>query len=685
MTKMDGALFDNLLYHIHGPRLKQLWRGMGQARRERAMKSITHEYIPRNSQDLSTETMYRFVPEWNLTDITTAGSDFFLDILEHRATKSLNTQYCFGFGHGRGGSAFITEQIRTQDLRQVEIFPELYTFFLDGDSYGISIQILKDKENTLAMWEIAIDAGLYVPEPEGRLILERQFYLLTLLNVMVESLLSQLSIKPSITRLDISGALDSALDQKASLDDDLALIRTEPVVLAYLLDTWFFSRPELVTDEKGRRLPVRDYELIGCAFLDIIHDAVRGAAIWNYICRLLEVLETSVDTSHQHIILHEIIHVCHVEYSRLKAILKRQMSITIGACWFKRLSDSYEIGNARIALKGKPEVLARGDQQRHYLLRLCQAGTTALKAVDWLSKLGELHSKNPSLRSRLREGEIKALDDLAIIAIFIQSLSQAISLPTINRGRGQKFVAGAAELEIELSQVKPEIDLSDFAIPISNLLKPGIAEAALKALDGFIIKKTGTKIGFLYQDLIDDCITKLHEQLATQARHETAKNAAAATKSGYIPFPPETPKAPEARVHERRQKERTRPAHSSVYEIPSTDLEAVTAAAAPPPNPGSFKVKPVVAEVFSTLFSRAESRGSIPWANFEAALGELGFSVIPKSGSTYTFVPPETMAIQKPLTLHCPHKSRIEGYLLLVFARRLNRLYGWGEDTFQIA
>ncbi|KAI1748624.1 hypothetical protein F4782DRAFT_542671 [Xylaria castorea] len=676
-------------YLIHGPRIEELWHGMGQAQRERAMESSTPGVIPKHFQDPSTETIDKLAPEWNLKDITTAGSDIFLHLLEHRATNSLNVQYSYGLDDWLGDGAFIIKQIRAQNLRQDEIFPDCYTFFIDGDPYGMSVQIFKNKVNVLASWGFAIDAGLCVPESEGRLVLMRQQYLLTLLCVMIETMISdsmattlaKLSMKPLIPKLDIHGALDSALERRDSLDDDLDLIRTEPIVLANYLDTWFTSRPELVADEKGRTLPAKNHRLIGYAFLDMIHNAVRGAAIWNYIYRLLDLFETSPDKSDRHIILQEFTNMCHLEYSRLKAILKRQMSVREGAKWFNRIPNSYENGNARIALKRKPEVLARGDKQRYYLFRLCQAEATVLTAVNWMAKLGELHSNDPSLGANLHEGEIRALDELAVLATVIQSLSQATSLPAINHKSGRRFVAGAAKLEIKLNQVKSKIDLSDVAFPTSKLLKPGIAEDALKALDEVIANQMGTEISFLYLGLVDDCITELHQQL--KAQHKAIENATKDIKNQYIPFPPEPPKTHGVGVHERRQKEKTRPAHSSVYETSSTDREAIAPTAAPPSPPEPFKVKPATAELFSTLFSRAESRGSIAWVNFEAALAELKFSVIPKFGSAYTFFPPESMAIQKPVTLHRPHKSRIEGCVLLIFARRLNRLYGWKECTFQ--
>ncbi|KAJ8105096.1 hypothetical protein ONZ43_g7563 [Nemania bipapillata] len=681
---------------------------MPPAQRARAMKAGTPDQVVlKHSRDASMGNVCKFMPEWNLKDVTAAGSDFLLRMLEHRATKSLGEQYIAGFDDGPGDHQFIVEMMRTRNLRHVHSFPNSYTFFLDGDKYGQSYTIVKDKENALAGFKPAIDAQLCVPQSVGELVLLRQTYLLQCLNIMVEDILdeasttrsqkerpkkssdaataalSKLSIKPSTPKLDLPALLDMALDQKASLDDNLALICTEPEVLSHLLNNWFFSRPELVADEKGRRLPAHTDKYISGAFLDMIHNAVKGAATWNYMCRLLELLRTSTAKFQRDIILQEISNVCHLEYSRVQSILRRQMSIASGARWFKRVSNAYDNGNARIILKGKPEALAGDDQQLHYLLRLCQAEITASKAVDWLTKLDGLHKKSPEKRDDLREGEIDALGDLAVIVAFVQSLSPVVSMPAFNRKKGQQFVAGAAELEAELNEVKQKLDLSDFVVPIDNLLEPGMAEAALKAFDKFIIEKTGTKIGFLYLDLIDDCIIKLHENFEAQAQHEAAKKANKETKGEYIPFPPEPLKEPEARVQERRQKEKTRPAQASVYEISSDDLKAVAAAPAAPPPPKPIKVKATTANVFSILFSRAESRGTVPWVNFEAALAELGFSVIPKFGSVFTFFPPESMAIQKPLTLHRPHKSRIEGYLLLVFARRLNRLYGWREETFQ--
>lgn len=90
-------------------------------------------------------------------------------------------------------------------------------------------------------------------------------------------------------------------------------------------------------------------------------------------------------------------------------------------------------------------------------------------------------------------------------------------------------------------------------------------------------------------------------------------------------------------------------------------------------------------DIFMKIFKKSEARGSVSWVSFEAAMADPGFSVYSKYSSVYTFRPPESMAIRKPVTLHRPHNGQIEGVRLLILALRLKRTYGWSEQTFQFA
>ncbi len=221
-----------------------------------------------------------------------------------------------------------------------------------------------------------------------------------------------------------------------------------------------------------------------------------------------------------------------------------------------------------------------------------------------------------------------------------------------------------------------QADFGDFLVPMGNLLEPDMSARALAALDDFIVDTTGARLGALYEDIIQDSLDDL-ESMYAKAK---AKVEQADKKSTYVPLAANATLSPGDRVQRRREKEKTRPL-GAIYDI--------TAAPHPPEiiltEPAEqIKVKASTAAVFAILFSRREARGSVAWTDFEAALADLGFSVTPKGGSIYTFNPPESMNAS-PITLHRPHASEIEGYKLLIFARRLSRVYGWNAQTFEIA
>jgi hypothetical protein len=696
-------------YQVHGTRIEQIWRSFNRSQRERALKAGAAEgLVLKDPMDRAMGNVYKIMPEWNLRDITEPESDYLLDLLQHRATKSLCEQYREGVNGGQGDAAFISNSMRVNNLRHVDSFKYCFTLFMDEDEYGKSFRVTDPARyrETMAGLSVVVNAGLCVPQSTGELILERQLYTLQALNILVEDILeggstsrnartrpkkpqeatrdalSKLSIVPKPEKLSLQDLLASALNQKSSLDDYLNLCRTEPVFLAHVVNNWFFSRPELVQDEKGRIMPLVTDKYISIAVFEVIHNAVTGAAIWDFLYRLLQTLvDESNDQVYRGIILQEISDFCHLEYGRVQKLFKRYVQMGSGSKYFRRVSGVYDNGIARVAMKVKPELLTRENPQVHYMLRLCQAETNVFKAVDWIKKLDDLHRSHPTDRDDMEEREFDAFGDLAVTAGFVHSLSTLLRLPPINRRKGQMYVSRSKELVAELDPLKTQIDLADFAAPIDNLMEPGMAEGALNALDQFVIDKTGTKMGFLYQDLIEDCVSDIQEHYQQQ-KAKIRQNAK--TELAPPPMAPmiETPSLA-VRVQQRRQKDKTRLAHTSIYDITPTTVtlaEPETLEISP-----IFKAKQDTVEVFSTLFSKSESRGSIGWAAFEAAMADLKFSVMPKFGSVFTFFPPQDFRVQKSLTVHRPHKSRIEGHMLLIFASRLKRVYGWGEQSFEVA
>ena len=693
-------------YRMHAATVEDIWRSFDRYQREICLKAGARDGIVlKHSLDTSIGIVYKIIPEWNLHDITERGPEFFLDLLKHRATRPLFEQYCSGVNGEAGDHAFILETMRTRGLRHAESFKNCYMFFLDAGKYGQSYEVLSDTADKVREgFEPAIRAGLCIPRSTGELILQRQVTLLQSLNIMIEDILDQgsksrdrterpkksdavesaalskLPIHTPSTKLSLPDLVSSALDQRDLLKEYLGLLLTEPVVLGHAVNIWFFSRPELVPDEKGRRLPMHTDRYISGAFFEAIHGAVKAAATWDYTSRLLELLESRAsDKVYRVIILQELSNICHLEYGRAQAIFKRHVQSCTGSEWFYRLSNVHDKGgNTRVAMRDNPEKLTRADPQLHYILRLCRSQTNASEAVEWLKKLSGLHESHPMEREKLDEREVDALYDLAVIIEFIKDFSSTISMPPFSRKKGQMFVSRSQDLEAELNQLKTKIDLSDYAVPIDHLLEPGMSQNALETLDRFVVETAGTNIGFLYQDLVEECFADLQNQYQ-QVTDIVSQRGKIELPLLAIP----APQSPEKQLEERKQKDKTRPPHSAAYEIVPRPDTPIQEESLPPSQ--TYKVRPSTAEVFSNLFPKSQSRGSVSWEAFQAALAEIGFSALPKYGSVYTFFPPDNMEVKKPLTLHRPHKSRIEGYKALSFARRLKRLYGWNEQTFQIA
>ena len=693
-------------YQRHGPRIEQLWRSLGQEQRQKALRAGAHEgVVLRDPLDTSMGNVYKILPEWNLRDITSPSSDFLLDMIKHRATTPLSDQYQTGVNGRPGDHAHIVDMMQKKNLQlnNASKLENCYTLFLDEERYGQSFKVTTArKDEVLAGFMPAIQAQLIVPQAVGDLILMRQSSILQSLNIVIEDILdtasttrsetkrpkkptnvmtaalAKLSVHATPEKLELPDLIDSALDQKSSSEDFVNLISTEPTVFEHEANIWFFTRPELVADEKGRSLPVHTDKYISGAVFDAVHDAVKTAAIWNYISRLLELLKASNDKQFKGIVTKEISSICHLQYMRAQATFKRHVSTGSGGNkWFKRMATLQKDGTARIAMKRSPDSLTVTNPQLHYMLQLCQDDMNWSKSTQWLQKIEDLHRAHPLEKENMTEREFDSLGNLAIIVTFNQSLSSVVPLPAISRKQEQLFMSKFSALDNELRELKSGIDLGDFCIPIANLLEPEMTVRALTTLDDYLLEKTGTKLGFLYEDLIDDCVSSISKQ------YEQQKAKSKEAKVEYTP--PKAAEAPESQIQQRKQKEKTRPVHSSIYDITPQAATPSTSDEQPVQPQQTFKIKASNFAVFSKLLSRSSTaRGSISWTAFTLAMTDLGFSVIPKVGSIYTFIPPEKMAVQRSITLHRPHQSLIEGRHLLVYSRRLKRVYGWDESMFVV-
>ncbi|EXF76445.1 hypothetical protein CFIO01_11832 [Colletotrichum fioriniae PJ7] len=116
-------------------------------------------------------------------------------------------------------------------------------------------------------------------------------------------------------------------------------------------------------------------------------------------------------------------------------------------------------------------------------------------------------------------------------------------MPSLSRKKGRIFITRALEPEAELNEMKKDLGLGEFAVPIGKLEEEGKTEGAVKRLDEFPVDKAVAKMSDLYSALFADCWSYLDEQ------HKDAK---AKGKMDWTPLPIQAPKTNEEAVKYRR-------------------------------------------------------------------------------------------------------------------------------------
>jgi hypothetical protein len=683
-------------YRNVGSKVDTIWRNFTPKQREKAMRgSIGDGKVLKHSHDRSLGVLCYYIPEYNLRDMT-SKPEHFLDMFKFRASTSIYDQLYEAVNGGPGDR----ELMEQTGMLNTSVPKEAKTVFIEGEYYG---QSFAPKTPGKLFPELTFENAnlLVIPTALGHVIVSRQMFLLAYLNPIVAEILdlgsetrtqkgpekspqealatalTHLNIQPKPLKSSLPELRMQAVESKAALEDYLHLLRTEPDVLNQAVNAAYWSRAALVPDDRGRILPAITDRHLSAAFFDSITTAVKTIAIWDYILRLLQLLEDGIDKIKRGLVMQELSNICHLEFRRAQESFKRSVAPQgyVASKRFKRLTDNAS-GQSKIVMKGQPADCTVSDPQLHYILRLCHSETSPAAAVRWIQKLDDHNARHDEDRERLYEPEVAALGELAIIVSFMHTASTAVSMSPLSRKSGLLFSARAKEPGDELDRLKPNADFGDYLVPANNLLEPEMATRVLASLDDFIIQGTGARLGSLYEDVVQDSLADLEKMYAqTKAKLDKVDK-----QTTFVPLPAESSPSGGARLACRRAKEKTRPAGSSVYTItapPETSQLVVTEPVQ------QHKVKAATASNFATLFSKSEARSSVSWASFESAMADLGFSVTPNGGSVFTFNPPASMD-SRPITLHRPHVSEIEGYKLLIIAGKLRRAYGWRSDSFVV-
>jgi hypothetical protein len=262
-TKVDALHRDLALkYERHFPRVQKIWRASNQVKRGQYLRAGAHGgFIPDNPLALvDTESL--------ILDVTWEKSEYLLDVLTHRATKSLEEQFWEDVDGGPGD--YDVMEAAEYDLHYQ--YGACYTYFTN-DLYGETRRISEEsREEILNTFDEDIEAGVLVPAALGDLVLRRQLSMLKDLNEIFDVILDGKSGRKrqgrgsgkrkvrntgedESTAPTLQGLTDCAEEYKAYGEVQLSRLHTVPTVLHEAVEAQVLSRAENVPDKYGATAP----------------------------------------------------------------------------------------------------------------------------------------------------------------------------------------------------------------------------------------------------------------------------------------------------------------------------------------------------------------------------------------------------------------------------------------------
>ncbi|TPX18668.1 uncharacterized protein E0L32_002525 [Thyridium curvatum] len=705
-------------YRTHRSTVAEKWRSFTKNQRAHLCRRLFSKYNLREpvdaklvihaSQLMSADaenvpTFSALAPELHPLRIC-ADVDYLLNLLEERATKSLFELY-----KATDYSKVMEVLVLPEGISTVNCPGMIYTTFTEGTPYVVQEEWKGDGDQPISDEPLGDGPPSCVPGIVGMFVLERQAHLAEELGLLIALILKEdnpvwPSLDTDIEQLgsqsktkfhDVARDRDSAVvgiaELPAIIDAFAVMLKcassqvvANPATLFEAIRAFRLSSAGRVPDKHGESMLLISDKHNSVALVELFQSDMTKITVWNYLTCVLERYASHLDDpAYCEILLQEISNICALVFECYQANFQRMFQTLTGAGLFRRLTTkTTKSGEPCIVTETEPDKLPEPLQFKHHLLRMCSPGITITKALQYHDKTSDWSLK-PDSDLDWTTYEMDSYFSMISAVIMLDGISEAIpQLPNPSTRKGRHFSRRLEQLDKEMNLLKTEIDLVDFLSPLECITEPGVAVAATDALDSFMLEKAGAKFSHLYQDLIEESLADLdrrcREAKAQQEKEQDQSLWLSAFQGG-------DEEARQELVEQRRLKEKTRPAHSSIYDLARTPEDAPPiaddAASAEVPH---FTVTASTKEVFATLLDKSSAaKGSITWADFIASMAELRFSIIPKMGSVYAFLPPKAMNAQRSLTIHRPHQSKIEGTLLSYYASRLRHVFGWDENTFE--
>lgn len=427
-------------------------------------------------------------------------------------------------------------------------------------------------------------------------------------------------------------------------------------------------------------------------FFDAMNEKKRMLVLWQYILELLCLLHSDFDNKpFRHIVLQQLAKICQMEYEHLQSIMRTEIQVGMARKCFIRLNKVDENGNPQTVMKDKPDALATPGTILHCLLQLSQRETSFEAAIGLIS-IARLQINNRQ-SCKLTAGEDFIVGYMAHLTEFIQDLDVVCRMPSFSRTKQTQFVTATQQAQMKLLPAKSMLDIDKLWRNFERRPDSSRLRAAMTALDTCTrLYGTGT-MAEVYKDVVDTCLQEICIARSTihtapqrrfQQQPQQPQGPPNTNKRAILPAKTATNDNPSLTMGKKNNNKKAMAKTDKKLKSPPPPPPAVAAgaAAAGLAVPGKIKVSASTAQVFTIMFDKSLAGSGLPWASFNSAMAELGFSIKPKKGSSVLFEPPVSLGLGRSVVFHQPHPKRLEGFRTMNMARRLTRYYGWDKHTF---
>ncbi|KAF4340808.1 asparaginase 3 [Fusarium beomiforme] len=513
-----------LKYDLYSSEVETAWRSFNRSQREKCIKAAE----PENTKNLQ--------PDYSPDALTVPDSDWFLILLEHRATNSLFDQYTLG-PRGLPGDHdatvdFYKGQIHPQIPREY-LYTRCMVFYQESEGFYGEIAYVSPEEAPMSFILDEIRGKNLVQMFTGEAILCRQTTLLQFLNAMVDVILKEYSkIQEAARRIRQIIAHGKFKEEWPSWY--LSTVHEKPHILCQTVNDHLASHPLLQTWENT---PSRAY--VSMAIYEVLKDKEYSLALWKCITHLLELLtRPSENKVYWDKLIYELYSLCELEFGRALDNLKRHLSTGILCEWLHPGEDNN--GRPCYLMRSDPGDLVDTDRGVRHLFCYFRPDFNLYTAGDfteWLydtSGIPLLKEEKTLQRERYALIELNAITDFAkdLFSIFPRPTSNQETKPMFHslwENTKWNFSRTQKPLEIHGLSGDPEglnwlgldtmKDLKD--LESENVydasLSAEMAASALESLDSLFQMYTGNTMGELFEKLVTD-FEKQCDQLEVTTR-----------------------------------------------------------------------------------------------------------------------------------------------------------------------